>query len=317
MSTAEPEDPSDAPAAARAPGDVDPRRDPEDLLRRSVASGRIHSAYLLSGPPDATRPAALRFVRALVCTAPDPAARPCEACTACRRSAPREEIALDGTGKSGPLLRHVGDHADLVWVERGADDTRVRIGQIRAVQQALRLRSNEGGFRAAVVADAEWLNQESQNALLRLLEEPPPRTTLLLLAATATGLLATVRSRCQRVAFPTRELRLAGAPDAVREQAARLAGAGSLGIPALLDWAEEFRGARADAAAGVASLLETAALCLRERVAARVAAGEPRVARELDAFREVQACRKALAQRNANPQMVAERALLALHGALR
>ena len=36
-----------------------------------------------------------------------------------------------------------------------------------------------------------------------------------------------------------------------------------------------------------------------------------------DAFRELPGCRKTLVQRNANPQMVAERALLALHGALR
>ena len=35
------------------------------------------------------------------------------------------------------------------------------------------------------------------------------------------------------------------------------------------------------------------------------------------AFRELLACRKTLVQRNANPQMIAERALLALHGALR
>ena len=34
-------------------------------------------------------------------------------------------------------------------------------------------------------------------------------------------------------------------------------------------------------------------------------------------FRELQACRKTLVQRNANPQMIAERALLALQGALR
>ncbi|MBS1107173.1 MAG: polymerase delta subunit, partial [Deltaproteobacteria bacterium] len=121
--------------------------DPESLLRRSLETGRIHSAYLLSGPPATTREAALRFARSLVCEASE--ARPCESCASCRRSTAREQIALDGTGKSGPLLRHIGDHADLLWVERGQGDTRVRIGQIRAVQQALRLRSNEGGRRAA------------------------------------------------------------------------------------------------------------------------------------------------------------------------
>jgi DNA polymerase-3 subunit delta' len=289
--------------------------DPELVLQQAVASGRVHSAYLLSGPPEATRAAALRFVRALVCGATT-GARPCQACTGCRRSDPGEPIALDGTGRSGPLFRHVGDHADLLWVERGPDDTRVRIGQIRAVQQQLRLRAHEGGFRAAVIADAEWLNQEAQNALLRLLEEPPPRTVLLLLASTASGLLATVRSRCQRAVFPCPEPRLADAPEETRALAARLADLPRLSIPELLDWAEQFRGARADAAAGVAALLETAGLCLRERVARRVAAGDPGSLPELDAFRDLLACRKALAQRNANPQMVAERALLALHGAL-
>jgi hypothetical protein len=291
------------------------RPDADDLLRRALASGRVHSAYLLSGPGAAPREAALRFVRGLACLAPEGADRPCEACAGCRRSAVHEEIALDGTGKKGPLYRHVGDHPDLVWVERGADDTRVRIGQVRAVQERLRLRAAEGGWRAAVIADAEWLNQEAQNALLRLLEEPPPRTTLVLVTATATGLLATVRSRCQRVAFPAAPARLGDDPEAIA-LAERLAGAGAASVPELLDWAEEFRGARADAAEAVTGLLHAASLWLRDRVAARARAGERDLGRELDAFGELQRCRKSLAQRNANPQMVAERALFALHQAL-
>lgn len=291
--------------------------DPEALLQQSIDSGRVHSAYLLSGPPEATRPAALRFVRSLVCTERPGAPRPCETCLACRRSAEGEPIALDGAGKAGPLLRHVGDHADLFWAERGAGGTRVTIGQVRALQQALRLRAHEGGYRAAVIADAEWLNLEAQSALLRVLEEPPPQTTILLVTKTASGLIATVRSRCQRVAFQRPEPCLADADEDVRALAAQIEAVPHLGISELLDWAENYRGARADAAAGVTALLETAARVLRERVATRVAAGEVAVRPELDAFRDLQACRKSLAQRNANPQMVAERALLALQGALR
>ena len=235
----------------------------ESLLRRSLETGRIHSAYLLSGPPEIAREAALRFARGLVCDAAT--GRPCEACASCRRSTQREEIALDGTGKSGPLLRHIGDHADLLWVERGADDTRVRIGQIRALQQALRLRSHDGGHRAAVIADAEQLNNESQNALLRLLEEPPPRTALLLVAATASGLLATVRSRCQKIAFARPEPRLADAPDDVRAQAQRVADLGATSVPALLDWAEEYRGARSEVQESVERLLDTGSDWLRSQ----------------------------------------------------
>ncbi len=289
-----------------------------DLLQRSLETGRIHSAYLIAGPGDAPREAAARFVRALVCTG---AAPPCEACRDCRRSAeitdPERAVTLDGAGKRGPLYRHVGDHADLLWVERGPDDTRVRIGQIRAVQAALRLRSGEGGRRACVVADAEWLNQEAQNALLRLLEEPPPETSLVLVAASASGLLATVRSRCQRVVFPLAEpdLRDPDAAEPVRALVARLDAAADLDVPGVLDWAEEYRGARAVAAEGVETLLSLGAAWLQERTRLAVRGGETDVDPALEAFAVLSRCRQALAQRNANPQMVAERALLAIRDA--
>jgi hypothetical protein len=226
-------------------------------------------------------------------------------------------LPLDGTGKKGPLLRHIGDHPDLLWVERGADDTRVRIGQVRALQHALQLRSAGDGRRAAVIADAEWLNQESQNALLRLLEEPPSGTSLILVAARASGLLATVRSRCQRVslAVPRQRLDRDALSDDAHGWVERFDRLGGCRVPELLDWAEAFRGARAPAALGVSELLECATLWLRERVGADPKPSSLRPT--LRAFAEVQAARKTLAQRNANPQMVAERALLALHDACR
>jgi len=284
--------------------------DPRTILDRTLASGRIHSAYLFSGADGGPRDAALRFVRALVCSGPAPG--PCDDCAGCTRSAPRDEIEIDGTGKRGPLYRHVGDHPDLLWVERGSDDTRVRIGQVRAIQNALHLGSTEGGRRAAVIADAEWLNHGAQNALLKLLEEPPPQTTLVLVTASPAGLLATVRSRCQKIAFPE----VAPDPLGVPENAELVARLGELPrttAPGLLDWAEEYRGARAPAAAEVERLLEVGSAWVRARVRAGIASSAADVARELALHRTLTDCRKTLVQRNANPQMVAERALFALH----
>lgn len=281
------------------------------LLERALSSGRLHSAYLVCGPPSLARTVALGLARAAVCER----SKACEECTPCRRSTGREEIAIDGTGKRGPLYRQIGDHPDLFWLERGADDTRVRIAQVRALQSALRRQGGEGGRRVAVIADAEWLNQEAQNALLRLLEEPPPRTTLVLVSASAAGLLATVRSRCQRV-------RLAATPvDPLADEAhagwtVRLDGIGRAALPDLLDWAEEFRGARAPAAAELDAWLELASAWLRRRVAQRLD-DERGVRGELDAARVLADCRRSLAQRNANPQMCAERALLALQSGCR
>jgi DNA polymerase III delta prime subunit len=192
----------------------------------------------------------------------------------------------------------------------------VRIDQIRALQQALRLRSSAGGRRAAVVADAGWLNQEAQNALLRLLEEPPQDTTILLVAASASGLLATVRSRCQRVAFRAAPETRPDTDEGAALQA-RLDAIGGASVPDLLDWAEQYRGPRAVAAARVEALLEAAAAHLRSRVAHRVGRGARDVSRELSAHRVLSECRRSLSQRNANPQMVAERALLALQDGTR
>jgi hypothetical protein len=130
-----------------------------------------------------------------------------------------------------------------------------------------------------------------------------------------------VRSRCQRYAFPAPaplDPRAPGAPQEARALAARFDRLARAGLVEILDWAEEYRGARGAAAGAVTELLATAAAWLRADVARAVAgAGEApaAVGARLAAFREIQACRKALAQRNANPQMVAERALLALREA--
>lgn len=291
-----------------------PTEDPRALLDRCLETGRIHSAYLISGPGPEPREAALAFARGLVCTGPAPG--PCEECRECHRSTPpEEEIVLDGTGKQGPLLRHVGDHPDLLWVERGASDTRVRIGQVRALQQKLRLRGEGEGHRAGVIADAEWLNAEAQNALLRLLEEPPPRTSLVLIAASPTSLLATVRSRCQRVPFRSAPPDLLADPER-QEIVTRLEAMGRTSIPDLLAWAEEFKGPRAIAADGVHDLLATGSAWLRSQVRSR-ASGGASVREELAADQELAACRRSLDRRNANPQMVAERALFALRQATR
>lgn len=291
--------------------------DPAELLSRALESGRVHSAYLISGPEEIAREAALRFARGLACRGPAP--RPCEACGDCRRSAAEgDPPAIDGTGKRGPLHRHVGEHPDLLWTERDPDSTRVRIAQVRALQNALRLGANESGWRVAVVADAEWLNIEAQNALLRLLEEPPKQTCIVLVTTSPSGLLATIRSRCQRVRFPDAaapSLRGEDADPDARELALRLDGIASHGLADLLEWAEEFRGNRATAAERVGALLETGSAWLHERATRAAREGGAPSRAELDAYSSLAECRKDLAQRNANPQMIAERALFAVRKA--
>jgi DNA polymerase III delta prime subunit len=303
--------------------------EPGLLLARAIENERVHSGYLLTGESrpgerNAASEAALAFVRALVCEAGTGSA--CEACGSCRKSrgetsadgAPTA-IVLDGKGKRGPTYRHVGDHPDLLWVARGPDDTRISVGQIRDLQSALRLRGFEAGRRAAVIDGAEWLNASAQNALLRILEEPPPRTTLVLVAARPTAVLATIRSRCLRVRFPASPetgLRAADAPPRTSELVALLDGLRGRGVAQILDAAEAYRGGRAESAEAVTELIDVSGSWIRERVLAQVERGERPSLRALDAHRSLQKLRRELLQRNANPQMVAERLLFGLRDAV-
>jgi hypothetical protein len=293
--------------------------EPARLLANSLEGGRIHSAYLIAGAGDTPRETALWFARGVACTAEDGRRRPCDACPACRRSQALDEadapLALDGTGKSGPLYRHIGEHPDLYWVERGSEDTRVRIGQIRALQKALRLGANEGGWRVAVVADAEWLNAEAQNALLRLLEEPPARTCLILVSARVSALLATIRSRSVKVVFPAEHRPKLRGEDVSEETAAlvgRFDAIGKSSLGELIGWAEEFRGPRARSAEKVDALLALGSEWLRDRVHTLAQDGERDLGSALDAWKTLGRCRRDLAQRNANPQMIAEKGLIAV-----
>jgi DNA polymerase III delta prime subunit len=304
-------------------------RDPAKILARSIESDRVHSAYLLTG--SGTRPTAVAeaFARALVCHRSD--GEVCENCDGCHRSllsatteagAPKRvtgsdpaPIVLDGKGKSGPTYRHVGDHPDLYWLERGRDDTRITIGQVRDLQIAIRRGANEGGRRAAVIDGAQWLNPQAQNALLRLLEEPPPATSLILVASHASSIIPTIRSRSVRIRFAVDsglDIRNAEASESVTQIVETLDGLQSQSVGAILDFAEQYRGTRAVAAEKVTELIDVSAQWLSSEVKTRVEVGETPSTRELDAHRSLQQLRRDLIQRNANPQMVAERLLLGL-----
>jgi DNA polymerase-3 subunit delta' len=59
----------------------------------------------------------------------------------------------------------------------------------------------EGQRKVVMVREADRMDPTVGNTLLKSIEEPPPRTVILLLTDRADALLATVRSRCQRVDF--------------------------------------------------------------------------------------------------------------------
>jgi DNA polymerase-3 subunit delta' len=90
----------------------------------------------------------------------------------------------------------------LEWTESRRQPSReIKVEQVRALRDGLRMAPYEGGWRVAVIPQAERLRVEAGNALLKTLEEPLPRTLLVLCAPDRQAVLPTLVSRCQVVPF--------------------------------------------------------------------------------------------------------------------
>jgi DNA polymerase-3 subunit delta' len=160
----------------------------EAEMAAAMRSGRMHHAWLLTGPEGAGKATlAYRFARRLFAGIPA-----------------GDSLAVD---PASPVFRRVaaGSHADLRSVERAFDPKRKRVrgeivvDDVRAAVEFLALTPAEGGWRVVVVDGAEHLNRNAANALLKILEEPPKQAVLLLVCAAPGRLLPTIRSRCRRL----------------------------------------------------------------------------------------------------------------------
>jgi DNA polymerase III subunit delta' len=98
-------------------------------------------------------------------------------------------------------------HPDLLVLRRQLNpDTEklrseIRVDDIRRTVPFFGSTAAAGGYRIAIVDSAEELNRNGANALLKVLEEPPPLSLLLIVSHAPGRLLATIRSRCQRLAL--------------------------------------------------------------------------------------------------------------------
>jgi len=149
------------------------------VLRKALASNRLAHAYLFYGPPGVGKKyTAMQFVKALYCTTSHTDA--CDTCTACRKVA-------------------AGHHPDTMCIL--AEDTSIKIEQVRALQRHLSYKPYENQRTTVIIDGGELLTSPAANALLKTLEEPPANALLLLLTGNKDALPLTITSRCQSVPF--------------------------------------------------------------------------------------------------------------------
>jgi DNA polymerase-3 subunit delta' len=138
------------------------------VLRRMLENGRMCHGFLFVGPEGVGRRTLARaFLQALM---------------------PEAKLSA---------------HPDFVTIVREEDEktgkrkSAVSVDQIRALRERLSLSSSAGGRKAALIEEAETMNDAAANALLKTLEEPSGRAAIILRAPSVESVPATIASRCQ------------------------------------------------------------------------------------------------------------------------
>jgi len=220
--------------------------DAEKAMLAAQQSGRLHHAWLLTGPRGIGKATlAWRFARFLLCgqqqgglfgDGPDSL-----------------DVAQDAPGRA---LVDARSHPDLFHLRRSLnpDTGRMRaeiaVDDVRGLGSFMHMTPAMGKWRVAVIDSADEMNRNSANAVLKVLEEPPPNAVLLIVAHAPGRLLPTIRSRCRRLALqpladetvvrligdhvpdtkPEERLALARLAEGSIGRALELAGAGSLDL---------------------------------------------------------------------------------------
>jgi DNA polymerase-3 subunit delta' len=187
-------------------------------LKQTLQNHRIAHAYLFYGPEGIGKDAlAIEFAKAMNCETGSTEA--CDSCKNCKRmdtlQYPNTKLVFAlPTGKS----EKTGDDPIAVLSEAQVADVReqiqrkakdpyhcievqkanfIKINSVRDIKREASMSRAEEGKKVFVILNADMMNAEASNSLLKTLEEPLPGIILLLTTSAKDQLLPTIISRCQ------------------------------------------------------------------------------------------------------------------------
>ncbi len=152
-------------------------------LQAAWQANRFPHALLLSGPQGLGKHVfASWLARALLCETGTADLNPCGHCSGCK-------------------LVEAGSHPDLLNVEPQEGKQQIAVDQLREAAEKLVMTAYRSGRKVVILDPAHQMSASAANSLLKTLEEPSPGSVLILLTSKPSALLATIRSRCLKVAM--------------------------------------------------------------------------------------------------------------------
>jgi len=192
----------------------------KDLLKRTMQSGQIAHAYLFYGPEGIGKDAlAIEFAKTLNCTKGGIEA--CGTCSNCQRMDSFQHpniklvfaLPVGKSEKKGDDPINVLTEAQVAEVQEQIQTKAkdlykrieiskanfIKINSIRDIKREAAMSRIEDGKKVFIIFNADMMNAEASNSLLKTLEEPLPDTILLLTTSAKDQLLPTIVSRCQLI----------------------------------------------------------------------------------------------------------------------
>jgi DNA polymerase III subunit gamma/tau len=150
-----------------------------ETLQGALRDGRLHHAYLFSGPRGTGKTSTARILAKALNCEQGMTADPCGKCSRCL------EIAE-------------GSSLDVFEMDAASHTS---VDDVREIREKIPFASAGGGHKVYIIDEAHQLSTPAFNALLKMLEEPPGHVVFVLCTTESHKLPATVISRCQRFEF--------------------------------------------------------------------------------------------------------------------